>query len=129
MRRRWALGALLAMACGPTDLPEVVTYDADIAPLYAEACVRCHELDVWEAGAVALDDYHTARSTRVRAACTASHPDLIAEYPEVFTSDAAPEPVPCHAWTPYTMPPDGAFRLSSYEQRLLVRWIQLDAPE
>jgi len=121
--------ALLLAACVDPGLPDEASYDLDIEPLYAQRCVRCHEEDGWAAGAVVLDSYLTARSTRVMSACTAVHPTLADEHPELLTSVASPDGTPCHAWPMFSMPPDASIRLLPSEQRLLLRWIELGAPE
>ena len=106
------------------------TYTEHIKPLLAVYCVDCHEHDgVMHAG-VELDTYESARSVRVRNACTSLTPTLILEFaPYLIPQDGHSDEPACAPWDPYSMPPGTMVRLTSSQQRMLAVWVANGGPE
>ena len=109
---------------------ETPTYTDHIQPLLAMYCVDCHKHDgVMHAG-VELDTYASARSVRVRNACTSLTPNLILEFsPYLIPQDGHSDLNACEPWEPYSMPPGVMPRLTAEQQRMLAIWVANGAPE
>ena len=139
------LSALLLTACDggapaagagarqPAALPVELTaptYTEHIAPLLAVYCVDCHEHNAIMYAGVELDTYASARSTRVRSACTALTPSLISEFSaHLIPQDGHSDLSACAPWEPHSMPPGAMTRLTPDQQRMLAIWVANGAPE
>jgi hypothetical protein len=141
MERRLTRGAVFAVAlallaaCGaePIDLGTAMpTYEADVAPIYEDYCTACHAEHGVKKGGVELDRYRTAKATAVKSACTSVTDDLVEQYAEHLKPYAGNPPVEkaaCEGWEIDSMPPGAKSRLTRRQQLLLLRWVELGAPE
>ncbi len=139
MARLLALGLLALCACGPSDVldsvdPSIfeadVTYRARISPIYRKRCIGCHTSAGLRLGGVELDTYEAAAGSRLRSACTSAQPELLELFDDTLRqirSGVFEEP--CDGWKIYSMPDGAKSRMSPNEQALLLRWIELGAPE
>lgn len=152
----------LAVGCGAPEVPPaegpVPTFSADIEPLLEERCLSCHAAPTlsnaglgyvvptldgdepqWANGPV---DLQIARSTALRAVCTAISPAMIDAYSESLTSVAFSRPAvwedseffeadlkTCAHWKPLSMPPGAGRKLTPEEQLMFVRWLEGGMPE
>ena len=109
---------------------EAPTYAEHIRPLFEQHCVSCHAHGAVMHAGVELDTYASARSVRVRNACTAISAELISEFGEHLIPQAGlAEQEACAPWEPLSMPPGATMRLSPDQQRMLAVWVANGAPE
>lgn len=118
---------MLLVGCEGT-LPDDPSYALDVEPLLQEHCVRCHEDDGRLDGGVGLSSYASARSTRIRSACTSLDPRRIEAAGDVLRSEGDPAgTAPCSRWEAASMPPGALLPWSGSEQDLFLRWIETGA--
>ena len=109
---------LLFIGCDEP-LPAVPSYAVDVQPILEQHCVRCHTADGRRDGGIELDQYASARSSRVSTVCTSLDPDLI---PDIQSHLRSGEADVCRDWVPSSMPPGAIERLSLRDQDLLALW-------
>jgi hypothetical protein len=103
-------------------------YDEDIAPILAEHCTRCHDAAGRMAGGVALNDYTSARSTRVTGACTAVSDAVVEHFGDALVPLGGTARSPCADIDTLSMPPGATPRLGLAEQLTYARWVAQGAP-
>ena len=102
---------------------------ADVEPIVADACVRCHHPDTRLAGGV---DYSTARavhSGRIGLVCTSVGEQVIDAFAASLSPIYDPSLPACHGFEPLSMPHGAQPRLSIDDQVTLARWVAIGAPE
>lgn len=124
---RWWSGVLCGLLACDATVPETPTYTEHVRPILEEHCVRCHRAERRD-GDVELDRYASARSTRVRSACTSIRPELVEAFGEHLLPGSG-DPVPCRDWVVGSMPPGAVEHLDLWQQDVFVRWIVVGAPE
>ncbi|MCB9679085.1 MAG: hypothetical protein H6737_28545 [Alphaproteobacteria bacterium] len=117
---------LVLAGCAAAPAPDAPTY-AEVSPVLERHCTRCHTSEGRRDGGVELDRYASARSTRVRAACTAVEADVAERY-GLHSENADPGAAPCEGWRPASMPPGAIEHLTPAEQELLARWVVAEGP-
>lgn len=130
-------GTVGTLDTGPTLQPASLpvdttapTYTEDIAPLLATYCVDCHAHNAVMYAGVELDSYASARSVRVRNACTSIAPELIDEFSaHLIPQDGHSSESACAPWETLSMPPGAMTRLTPDQQRMLAVWVANGAPE
>lgn len=132
------VAALALSACGSEDVTELdvaelePTYEYPVRAILERSCVPCHTSDGLRAGGVELDRYESAYNTRVKSTCTAVTPRLVerfAAHLQPVPKDPPQDRGTCADWELFSMPPDAFDKLTPYEQLLLLRWVELGAPE
>jgi hypothetical protein len=127
----WALGGC-ALSAADIDTgvgePEP-TWEADIAPLMAQHCVRCHGEDGRLEDGVDLSTYAAARAARVTSACTAITDPVV----EAFADDLVPRggtaDGPCDGIDVFSMPLGASAHMGLDEQVTFARWVSQGAVE
>lgn len=122
---RWSL--LILAGCAGAEIPATPSYAADVQPVLEHHCVRCHTSEGRRDGGVELDQYASARSTRISSACTSIDPSVAEQYADALSPQADPEAAVCESWDYASMPPGAVDHLSLGEQELLARWVATGA--
>lgn len=130
----------LATACGSASVDDIdpgllavtPSYQRDIAPILRRYCVGCHDSRGTVSGGVALEQYLAARSNRTRSACVALSRELIDRYGTfllpVPKNPAVETPALCGDWASLSMPVGAKDHLTTSEQVILLRWVELGGP-
>jgi hypothetical protein len=124
------LGALLLAGCAITaaDIDTGIgapnpTWEADIAPMMAQHCVRCHGASGRLEDGVDLSTYRSTRSARVTSVCTAVTDPVV----EAFGDDLVPlggtASGPCAGVAVFSMPLGATQHLGIDEQVTFARWV------
>ena len=127
----------MLVACGcapdiagldPAAIPEVPSYERDVAPILAEHCTRCHERGGTLDAGVELNTYVGARGARVSSVCTAVGQPVVDAYASFLIPEAgfSGEPA-CAPWRLLSMPPGAEVKLTLIEQVTLAEWIATGA--
>lgn len=116
------------MGCVSSGVPAVPSYEQHVAPILEQRCVRCHTDATEDNGGVALERYASARSTRIRSACTALDPATVERYASDLRSERAlVGEAACARWIVASMPPGAMDHLSLYEQEVFALWVATGA--
>lgn len=130
-----ALALGLGLACGPPAALDSglgagePTYVADVAPILASHCTRCHHPETRLAGGVDLSTHRAARSSRVSTVCTAVGPEVVDAFADHLHPLGGTAARPCQGMAVGSMPPGAQPRLSLDDQMTLARWAAQGAPE
>lgn len=136
MNERAAGAALLLAGCGVSaaDIDTGIgepnpTWEADIAPMMAQHCVRCHGASGRLEDGVDLSTYRAARAARVTSVCTAVTDPVV----EAFADDLVPAggtaSGPCAGVEVWSMPLGATVHLGIDEQVTFARWVAQGAVE
>ena len=135
-----SLAAVAISACGSAfDIDDVdpamwqamPTWTTDIEPLMGNYCVECHSSRGLRDGGVELDTYDAAFAGSVRNACVSVRRQLAERFADSLMPYPRNPPVAaemCNGWQLYSMPKGAMSRLTSNEQVILLRWVELGAP-
>lgn len=105
------------------------TYEADIAPLMAQHCVRCHGEDGRLEDGVDLSNFAATRAARVTSACTAVTEPVVEAFADDLVTRGGTADGPCAGIDVFSMPLGASAHMGLDEQVTFARWVSQGAVE